>query len=90
MDARRRGLATGRQRHRDDQAGGLGRARRAGALDVGALLRPGPNTIEVEVATSLINRLRTVTPAIYGVTKRQDYGLLGPVQLLPYVGANAH
>ena len=53
-------------------------------LDLGGLLRPGPNTIEVEVATSLINRLRTVTPSIYGIATRQDYGLLGPVRLLPY------
>jgi hypothetical protein len=58
-------------------------------LDVGSLLRPGPNVIEVEVATTLINRLRTVTPSIYGIAARQDYGLLGPVRLLPYVEAVA-
>lgn len=58
-------------------------------LDIGGLLHPGRNTIEVEVATSLINRLRTVTPSIYGVAKRQNYGLLGPVRLLPYVEADA-
>jgi hypothetical protein len=54
-------------------------------LDIGSLLRPGANTIEVEVATTLINRLRTVTPSVYGIAARQDYGLLGPVRLLPYV-----
>ena len=53
-------------------------------LDLGGLLHPGRNTIEVEVATSLINRLRTVTPSIYGIATRQDYGLLGPVRLVPY------
>ncbi|MGH3166787.1 MAG: glycosyl hydrolase [Trebonia sp.] len=56
----------------------------ASAIDLGGLLRPGPNTIEVEVATTLINRLRVVTPAIYGPAKPQAYGLLGPVQLTPY------
>ena len=58
-------------------------------VDLGSLLRPGMNTIEVEVATTLINRLRTVTPAIYGVATRQAYGLLGPVRLLPYAEAGA-
>ncbi|HZC73123.1 MAG TPA: glycosyl hydrolase [Jatrophihabitans sp.] len=58
-------------------------------LDLAGLLRPGSNTIEVEVATTLINRLRTVTPSIYGIAARQDYGLLGPVRLLPYVAATA-
>ena len=57
--------------------------------NLGNLLRPGVNTIEVEVATTLINRLRTVTPAIYGVATRQAYGLLGPVRLLPYAEAAA-
>jgi len=57
--------------------------------DLGNLLRLGANTIEVEVATTLINRLRTVTPAIYGVATRQAYGLLGPVRLLPYAEAAA-
>ena len=40
--------------------------------------------IEVEVASTLINRLRTVTPAVYGVATRQAYGLVGPVRLVPY------
>jgi alpha-L-rhamnosidase/Glycosyl hydrolases family 2, sugar binding domain len=54
------------------------------ALDVGDLLRPGTNLVEVEVATSLMNRLRVVTPQIYGIATRQKYGLLGPVTLTPY------
>ena len=52
---------------------------------LGALLRRGSNVIEVEVATTLINRLRTVTPAVYGPVPRQAYGLVGPVRLVPYV-----
>jgi hypothetical protein len=38
----------------------------------------------VEVATTLLNRLRVVTPAVYGPAKPQAYGLLGPVRLTPY------
>ncbi|MEU8661677.1 glycosyl hydrolase [Actinoplanes philippinensis] len=44
-------------------------------------LRPGRNTIEVEVATTLLNRLRTTSPAVFGIASRQAYGLLGPVLL---------
>ncbi|MFI1094806.1 glycosyl hydrolase [Streptomyces sp. NPDC020917] len=58
-------------------------------VDLGSLLRPGRNVIEVEVATTLINRLRTVTPSIYGIAARQAYGLLGPVRLTPYGEARA-
>jgi hypothetical protein len=56
----------------------------ASAIDLGGLLRAGQNTIEVEVATTLLNRLRVVTPAVYGPAKPQAYGLLGPVELTPY------
>jgi alpha-L-rhamnosidase/Glycosyl hydrolases family 2, sugar binding domain len=58
-------------------------------VDVGDLLRVGVNTVEVEVATTLLNRLRTVTPAIYGIATRQAYGLLGPVRIVPYVEVEA-
>ena len=54
-------------------------------VDLAGLLRRGTNLIEVEVASTLLNRLRTVTPAVYGVAQRQAYGLLGPVRLVPYV-----
>ena len=54
-------------------------------VDLRGRLQPGPNVIEVEVASTLINRLRTVTPAVYGATPRQPYGLVGPVRLVPYV-----
>jgi hypothetical protein len=57
-------------------------------VDLGtALLRPGPNVVEVEVATPLINRLRVAQPAVFGGVARQDHGLVGPVRLVPYVQA---
>ncbi|HEX3786320.1 MAG TPA: glycosyl hydrolase [Pseudonocardiaceae bacterium] len=58
-------------------------------LDLGDLLKPGNNTIQVDVATTLLNRLRTVTPAIYGIATRQNYGLVGPVRIEPYQEATA-
>ncbi|MFV2196778.1 glycosyl hydrolase [Nocardiopsis sp. LOL_012] len=53
-------------------------------VDIGPWLRNGSNTITVEVATTLINRMRAFRPDVYGPVRRQDYGLLGPVRLLPY------
>ena len=53
-------------------------------IDLGERLRAGENVIVVEVATTLLNRLRTVTPAVYGIATRQAYGLIGPVRILPY------
>jgi hypothetical protein len=52
--------------------------------DLGPRLRPGLNTIEVEVATTLLNRLRTTSPEVFGIAARQAYGLLGPVFLRWY------
>ncbi|MGW3133462.1 hypothetical protein [Streptomyces sp. NPDC001123] len=54
-------------------------------VDLGGLLRPGANTVEVEVATPLFNRLRVSIQAVFGTAARQAYGLLGPVRLVPYV-----
>lgn len=54
-------------------------------VDLGRRLVQGRNTIVVEVASTLLNRLRTVTPEVYGVAARQNYGLVGPVRLVPYV-----
>ncbi|WP_199433214.1 glycosyl hydrolase [Qaidamihabitans albus] len=54
------------------------------AVDVGPHLRRGRNLIEVEVAGTLINRLRVSRPDVYGAVRRQDCGLLGPVRLRPY------
>ncbi|SEF84321.1 alpha-L-rhamnosidase [Nonomuraea solani] len=53
-------------------------------IDLGPYLRRGTNTIEVEVATPLGNRLRVADPAVYGGLTRQPYGLLGPARLVPY------
>ncbi|MCX5321988.1 glycosyl hydrolase [Streptomyces sp. NBC_00120] len=52
--------------------------------DLGGRLRPGRNTVEIEVATTLLNRLRVARPAVFGAGKRQNYGLTGPVRLVPY------
>ncbi|MYS20273.1 alpha-L-rhamnosidase [Streptomyces sp. DvalAA-14] len=53
-------------------------------VDLGGHLRAGDNTIEVEVATTLGNRLRVSDPVVYGASPRQPYGLVGPVRLVPY------
>ncbi|GGQ30268.1 hypothetical protein BKA00_002818 [Actinomadura coerulea] len=53
-------------------------------VDIGPWLRRGANTIEVEVATTLNNRLRVCDPGVYGGASRQRYGLIGPVRLVPY------
>ncbi|MEV6106600.1 glycosyl hydrolase [Streptomyces sp. NPDC051940] len=53
-------------------------------VDVGPWLQRGANTIEVEVATTLLNRLRVANAAVFGVAQRQKYGLVGPVRLVPY------
>jgi hypothetical protein len=51
-------------------------------VDLTGWLRRGPNTIQVEVATTLLNRLRVAQPTVY-TGPRQNYGLLGPVRLIP-------
>jgi hypothetical protein len=53
-------------------------------VDVGPWLRSGRNSIEVEVATTLNNRLRVSRPEVFAIAARQAYGLVGPVRLLPY------
>ncbi|WP_199725538.1 hypothetical protein [Nocardiopsis sp. Huas11] len=53
-------------------------------VDVGPWLRSGSKTIQVEVASTLINRMRAFRPDVYEDVARQDYGLLGPVRLVPY------
>ncbi|WP_264556877.1 glycosyl hydrolase [Halocatena marina] len=52
--------------------------------DIGPYLESGINEIEVEVATTLNNRLRVAQPDRYGDRSRQSYGLLGPVKFIPY------
>ena len=58
-------------------------------VDVGPYLKPGANTITVEVATTLLNRLRAGDVA-YATAKRQAYGLIGPVKLTPYGEATVY
>lgn len=53
-------------------------------VDLGDRLKPGKNTIEVEVATTLNNRLRVTDPTVFGGSRRQNYGLVGPVTLSAY------
>ena len=52
-------------------------------LDLGSRLSHGRNEIVVEVASTLINRVR-VANADFATQPRQDNGLLGPVSLTPY------
>ncbi|KAH0443633.1 hypothetical protein CcaCcLH18_00946 [Colletotrichum camelliae] len=44
-------------------------------FDVGEWLRNGTNTLEIEVATTLINRMWAFQPQYYEVYARQNYGL---------------
>ncbi|MFB4303896.1 glycosyl hydrolase [Actinomadura sp. NTSP31] len=54
-------------------------------LDLGGYLKQGSNAITIRVATPLRNRLR-VTDGFPGQTQqpRQQYGLIGPVRVVPY------
>ncbi|MET0469176.1 MAG: glycosyl hydrolase [Aeromicrobium sp.] len=53
-------------------------------VDLGDALRKGRNTVVVEVASTLLNRLRTAQAVVLGSSPRQKYGLVGPVVLQPY------
>ena len=53
-------------------------------IDLGSRLVPGANTVEVEVASPLLNRLRITRPDEFGDRARTVNGLLGPVVLKPY------
>jgi hypothetical protein len=53
-------------------------------FDIGKYVMAGINTLEIEVATPLLNRLRVTEPTVYGGTARQAYGLVSPVQIMPY------
>lgn len=52
-------------------------------VQIGRHLEAGENTITVEVATPLGNRLRAANATIFGRRPRETYGLLGPVRLVP-------
>jgi hypothetical protein len=46
----------------------------------------GANTLTVTIATTLLNRLRVTRPTVC-TQPSQDYGLIGPVTITPYVDA---
>jgi hypothetical protein len=51
-------------------------------VDVSDFVKPGTNTVEIEVASTLTNRVLTRNyPTVKGV---RDYGLTGEVAILPY------
>jgi hypothetical protein len=54
--------------------------------DIGPYVINGTNTVEVEVASSLLNRMRAVFPDVYGGSSRQAFGLVG-VTIQPYTQA---
>lgn len=54
-------------------------------FDVSRWLQNGSNTLEVEVASSLLNRMRVVEPSIW-YSPRQAFGLLG-ARLVPFTQA---
>ncbi|MQY21618.1 glycosyl hydrolase [Nocardia macrotermitis] len=58
--------------------------------DLGDRLRTGENTITVQVASTLNNRLRISRPELFGSRERQDYGLLGPVHITSYTSGTPH
>jgi hypothetical protein len=53
-------------------------------VDLGSRLRPGSNTITIEMPTTLFNRLRTTNSSVFGSSSRQAYGLVGLVSIKPY------
>jgi hypothetical protein len=58
-------------------------------IDISRHLESGTNEIEVEVATTLRNRLRTLLPEFANV-EPQPYGLAAPVRLIPYGEEKIH
>src|SRR5690625_3554764 len=52
-------------------------------IDISDYVRPGRNTLRVEVTRTLLNRLRQSNPDVYAKANRAEYGLLGPVQIVP-------
>jgi len=58
-------------------------------VPAGPYLKAGDNTLVIEVATPLGNRLRVTNPDVFGSRTRQAYGLMGPVRLVPGPGTDA-
>ncbi|AXQ30578.1 hypothetical protein D0B54_18650 [Solimonas sp. K1W22B-7] len=62
-----------------------------GRIDLGPYLQAGENHIVVDIATTLGNRVRvarltqpSISMGLFGGALPQNYGLLGPVRLIPY------
>jgi hypothetical protein len=55
-----------------------------GRIDLGKTLKPGENTIEVRVATTMFNAVRKSGDGNYQMPAWQNTGLMGPVVLAPY------
>ncbi|KAF2111355.1 hypothetical protein BDV96DRAFT_649918 [Lophiotrema nucula] len=54
-------------------------------VDLGTdYLKTGENTIEIDAATTLLNRLRVSQSTVFGIATPQAYGLVGPVRIVPY------
>lgn len=52
-------------------------------FDIGPYVKNGTNTLEIEIATTLLNRMRVLYPDVYGSRSRSNYGLMG-VTIQPY------
>lgn len=63
----------------------------ARSVDISDLLKPGENSIEVEVSTTLRNRMveKGYTPMIMEHAVPADYGMVGKVNLITYTVAEA-
>lgn len=55
-------------------------------FDIGSYVKNGTNTLEIEIATTLLNRMRVLYPDVYGGKSRSNYGLMG-VTIQPYTQA---
>jgi hypothetical protein len=48
-------------------------------------LRAGTNQLSVQIATTLLNRLRVFIPDSFARLKPQEYGIHGPIEVKPYI-----
>ena len=53
-------------------------------IDLGSRLTPGVNTLEVRVATTLFNAVKTSGDSNYSMPPAQRTGLIGPITISPY------
>jgi hypothetical protein len=53
-------------------------------IDLGPRLKPGANTLEVRVATTLFNAVKTSGDSNYQMPPAQRTGLIGPITVSPY------